>query len=412
MKRYKICVMGLGYIGLPTATVFALAGQQVIGVDINPTVIAMLNQGDLPFSEPQLQAAVQQAMASGQLTVGAEPIPADVFIIAVPTPLNEDLSPNLTYVEQAVTELIPLLEEGNLIVLESTSPVGTTSHIAQKIRQARPDLKDLRFAYCPERVLPGNILTEIYENDRIIGGESRQATEQAVALYRFFAKGACLPTTDRLAEMCKLTENSFRDVNIAFANELSMICDHLNLDVWQLIELANRHPRVNILQPGAGVGGHCIAVDPWFMVSQSPAQAKLIRTAREVNDRKADWVLEKIKAKLAECLTETGRPPKEITIACLGLSFKADVEDLRESPALSITEQLADWHKGEVWVVDPHIHQLPDSLQGKVSLVPLSCAVEQADIVVRLVDHQYFKTVSVQDLSTSWWLDTRGIWSE
>lgn len=410
MNIEKICVIGLGYIGLPTATVFALAGKTVLGVDTNPDVVASLNQGQSHVSEPQLAQAVQQAVESGRFFATLRPEPADVFIIAVPTPLSPHSQPDLRYVQAAAESLAPVLANGNLIVLESTSPVGTTERLAAEIRQARPDLTELHFAYCPERVLPGKIMQEIYTNDRIIGGLSPLATEQAVGLYQIFAKGECVPTTARVAELCKLAENSFRDVNIAFANELSMICDRLQIDVWALIALANRHPRVNILQPGAGVGGHCIAVDPWFIVSQVPEQAKLIRTAREVNDAKPHWVLEKIKAMVAECAMASDRKPSELTVACLGLAFKANVGDLRESPALAITQQLADWHRGEVWAVEPHISQLPNNLQKKVSLVPLDCALEQADIVVLLVDHLPFYDIPLAVLQTKWYVDTRGLW--
>lgn len=411
MKLTKICVIGLGYIGLPTATVFALAGKQVVGVDINADVVALINQGCSPIQEPQLADSLQQAVQSGRFFAKAAPETAGAFIIAVPTPLNANHQPDLSFVRQAVESIAPVLAEGNLVVLESTSPVGTTEQIGEWLQQLRPDLTDIALAYCPERVLPGRIMSEIYTNDRIIGGTTPEAAEQAVSLYQSFAKGECIPTTARIAEMCKLTENSFRDVNIAFANELSLLCDALDIDVWALIELANRHPRVQILQPGAGVGGHCIAVDPWFIVAQSPQTARLIRTAREVNDSKPQWVIDKVKTALADCVSAAGKRADEVVIACLGLAFKPDVADLRESPALMITEQLAQWHQGEVWAVEPNITQLPKILQGRVSLVDLDCAIEQADIVVLLVDHQPFKELPSSQITANWRVDTRGIWS-
>lgn len=406
MPLNKICVIGLGYIGLPTATVLALAGKKVVGIDNNPAIISAVRYGKPHLIESELAEKLQQALGTGLFSAKATPEPADAFIIAVPTPLAHQQQPDLQYIRQAVESLAPYLKNGNLIVLESTSPVGTTEQIKDWLRQLRPDLNEILLAYCPERVLPGKIMQEIYHNDRIIGGLTPKATEQAVRLYQIFAKGDCIPTTARTAELCKLVENSYRDVNIAFANELSIICDQLQINVWELIKLANRHPRVNILQPGAGVGGHCIAVDPWFIVSQVPEQAKLIRTARQVNDAKPLWVLEKIKAVLADCATATERKPSEITIACLGLAFKADVEDLRESPAVAITAQLADWHRGKVLAVEPHIRQLPANLQKNVQLVPLEQAMKETDIIVLLVDHQEFKQLP----QPHWVVDTQGVW--
>lgn len=409
MAINKICVMGLGYIGLPTATVFALAGKQVVGVDINPQVVETLRRGAIHIVEPELAEPLKQAVESGHFFATLQPEPADAFVIAVPTPLAADNQPALDFIWSAAEMIAPVLADGNLIVLESTSPVGTTEQLAERIKTLRPELS-LHFAYCPERVLPGKMMQEIYTNDRIIGGLTSTATEQAVGLYQIFAKGDCVPTNARTAELCKLAENSFRDVNIAFANELSMICDRLQIDVWEVIKLANRHPRVNILQPGAGVGGHCIAVDPWFIVADAPEQAKLIRTAREVNDAKPHWVLDKIKTALADCANATDRKPSEITIACLGLSFKADIDDLRESPALEIATALSEWHTGALWLVEPHITQLPQNLQKKADFVPLECAIEQADILVLLVDHRQFKAISAKDIPQRWLVDTRGVW--
>lgn len=404
----KLCVIGLGYIGLPTATVFTLAGKQVIGVDTNPFVIESLKQGKLHFIEPQLAEKLQQAVENGRLSAKATPESADAFIIAVPTPLDDNKQPDLSYIRQAISSIAPVLREGNLIVLESTSPVGTTELLAQWLAALRPDLMYLKFAYCPERVLPGKIMHEIYHNDRIIGGLTPEATEQAVHLYQSFTKGECIPTSARLAEMCKLTENSFRDVNIAFANELSLICDQLNISVWELIRLANRHPRVNILQPGAGVGGHCIAVDPYFIVAQTPQQARLIQMARNVNDSKPEWVIEKVKLAVADYAMTTDQKPSDVAIACLGLSFKADVDDLRESPALAITQSLAQWHQGKFMVVEPHVQQLPSILPNNADLTSLAQALELADILVLLVDHQLFRQATIP--SNKIIIDTKGVW--
>lgn len=404
-----ICILGLGYIGLPTSVVFANAGKQVIGVDINPQVVASLNQGNIHIIEPDLQTAFTQAVKKGNFFATAKPQPADAFIIAVPTPLCGK-QPDLTYIQNAAAMIAPCLRKGNLVVLESTSPVGTTENLAEWLSQARPDLAfpaDVSIAYCPERVLPGNIMTELVENDRIIGGLSEQCSQQAVDLYQIFAKGRCVTTTARTAEMCKLVENSFRDVNIAFANEISMICDALKINVWELIELANLHPRVNILQPGAGVGRHCLAVDPWFIVSTSPQQARLIRTAREVNDSKPQWVIEQVKTSVADCAMEQDCKPSELTIACLGLAFKPNIDDLRESPALAITRQLAAWHQGSLLAVEPNIQQLAGE---KITLVDLNTALSQADILVLLVDHTSFKQISREQIRQRHIIDCRGVW--
>lgn len=403
--------MGLGYIGLPTATVFALAGQNVVGVDIQSKIISQLNQGQLHFAEPELAEHFQQALQSGHFSAKSSPEAADVFIIAVPTPLQNN-QPDLHYIESAVQQIAPVLANGNLIILESTSPVGTTEQIAHQLQQLRPDLSKLHFAYCPERVLPGRIMHEIYHNDRIIGGLTPEATERAIQLYQTFARGQCIPTTARTAELCKLAENSFRDVNIAFANELSMICDQLNINVWELIQLANRHPRVEILQPSAGVGGHCIAVDPYFIIHQLPDSTHLIRTARDVNRTKPLWVIDKVKTAVADYAMQTHKIPAALRIACFGLSFKANIGDLRESPALMIVEQLAEWHAGELWVVEPNIVTLPTTLQKKARLVPLEQATEQADILVLLVDHDLFCQATLPMLSSHQIVDCRGIWTE
>lgn len=414
----RIAVIGLGYIGLPTATAFALNGKRVFGVDIDDAVISSVNSGETHIVEPELDIAVKKAVSSQRLSADKQVQAADAFLITVPTPLTADFKPDLSYVKAAVQSIAPFLHKGNLVILESTSPVGTTEQVAQWLKSMRPDLHfphetkeaDINIAYCPERVLPGNIMYELFNSDRIIGGMSPKCAQRAVALYNIFVKGQCLTTNVRTAEMCKLTENAFRDVNIAFANELSVICDRLDINVWEVIRLANRHPRVDILWPGPGVGGHCIAVDPWFIVSQAEKQARLIRTARNVNDDKPQWVLDKLKTVLADYLTDTNKTAAEVKIACLGLTFKADVSDLRESPALKIVEQLANWHKGTLLTVEPNIRRLPASLMYKTDLVELDYALQHADILLLLVDHKQFKAYSANHL-TQRIVDTRGIWT-
>lgn len=414
-----ISVIGLGYIGLPTATAFATAGKRVLGVDINPLAVETINQGKIHIVEPDLDIAVHQAVEKGLLSAHLNVQPADAFLIAVPTPFKGDYQPDLSYVEASAKAIAPVLRKGNLVVLESTSPVGATEAVEQWLKAARPDLSfpsdvgenaDVHLAYCPERVLPGKIMTELFENDRVIGGLTPKCAQQAAALYQIFVKGECIQTNARTAEMCKLTENSFRDVNIAFANELSLICDKLGISVWELIKLANRHPRVNILQPGAGVGGHCIAVDPWFIVAQAPEQARLIRTAREVNDHKPHWVINQVKAAAADCAVATDRKISDLTIACLGLAFKPDIDDLRESPAVAITAELANWHNGTILAVEPNVHCLPKQLDGKVNLTGFDDALQQADVLVLLVDHSQFKAYPAENIRQPWLVDTRGVW--
>lgn len=415
MTFNTISILGLGYIGLPTAAVLANSGRLVIGVDINPRIVETINQGQVHIIEPELELAVQQAVEKGQFFATTEVQPADAFIIAVPTPLTNN-QPDISHIHSAVLAIAPVLRKGNLIILESTSPVETTEKMAKWLTEARPDLSfpiqnqiesDIYIAYCPERILPGKAMTELLENDRVIGGLSEKSTEQAVDLYQIFAKGQCLKTDARTAELCKLVENSFRDVNVAFANELSMICDELKINIWELIKLANHHPRVNILQPGAGVGGHCIAINPWFIVSNSPKYSRLIRTAREVNDSKPHWVLEKVKQLLVEYTIAKDCKPSEVTIACLGLAFKPDIDDLRESPALMITQQISSWHRGSVLAVEPNIQSL--SLDN-IELIDLNDALAQADILVLLVDHTPFKKVSLEQISQRYIMDCRGVW--
>lgn len=418
MSFNTISVIGLGYIGLPTAAVFASRGKQVVGVDVNLRAIETINRGEIHIVEPDLGEVVRQAVQQGLLRATTTAEPADAFLIAVPTPFMNDHQPDLSFVRAAALSLAPVLKTGDLVILESTSPVGATEQMAEWLAEARPDLRfpqhdgesDIFIAYCPERVLPGKVMTELLENDRVIGGMTPACSARASELYRIFLRGACVETNARTAEMCKLTENSFRDVNIAFANELSLICADQKINVWELIALANRHPRVNILQPGPGVGGHCIAVDPWFIVAQNPQQARLIRTAREVNDAKPGWVLEQVKQALAECATQSDKRASEIAIACFGLAFKPDIDDLRESPAMVVAQRIAAWHSGETWVVEPHVTTIPDRLAQDASLVTVEQALQQADILVMLVDHAQFRAIDAAQITQPWIVDTKGVW--
>lgn len=396
-----VCVMGLGYIGLPTASILANKGYHVLGVDVRPEVVETINQGRIHIEEPDLDILVRSAVNSGQLRAASEPQPADVFIICVPTPINPDHSPDLSYVEQASRAIKPHVRAGNLVILESTSPPRTTDDIV--IRHAIPDGlvpgQDVFVAHCPERVLPGRILLEAVQNDRVVGGVTPACAERAKAFYRTFVAGEVLATTAVTAEVCKLVENSFRDVNIAFANELSILADKLNIDVWQLIELANRHPRVNILNPGPGVGGHCISVDPWFLVHALPETTRLIRTAREVNDAKPHFVVEHV-SRLA---TQFAAPK----IGCLGLTYKSDVDDLRESPSLEIVRELIARNVGKVMACDPYVspqrfHEFP--------LYELSDVLAESNLLVLLTDHRQFHDLPPRVLNEKVVVDTRGIW--
>lgn len=395
-----ISMIGLGYIGLPTATLFASRKKKVIGVDVNQHAVDTINQGKIHIVEPELDMLVQAAVSAGYLRATTTPEPAEAFLIAVPTPFTDGHKPDLSYIEAAAKSIAPVLRKGNLVILESTSPVGTTEKLAEWLAQARPDLSfpqqaqesaDVQIAYCPERVLPGRVVHELVENDRVLGGMTRAATYMAATLYKTFVQGDLVATNARTAEMCKLTENSFRDVNIAFANELSMICDKLDINVWELIALANRHPRVNILQPGAGVGGHCIAVDPWFIVDTSPDEARIIRMAREINDDKPEWVLDKVKAAITDTLArKAGSTIADIKVACLGLAFKPDIDDLRESPAVEIAQHIARLGC-QVLAVEPNIDVLPTKLNApNLALTPLASVLETADVVCVLVRHKPF----------------------
>ncbi|MGC0878174.1 UDP-N-acetyl-D-mannosamine dehydrogenase [Pantoea agglomerans] len=418
MSFETISVIGLGYIGLPTAAVFASKGKKVVGVDINARAVETINRGAIHIVEPDLDQVVHAAVTRGDLRATTQPEAADAFLIAVPTPFKDEHQPDLRFVKAAAESIAPVLKKGDLVILESTSPVGSTEQMADWLAAARPDLRfpqhgdtpDIFVAYCPERVLPGQVMVELINNDRVIGGMTPACSARASELYRLFLKGECVETNARTAEMCKLTENSFRDVNIAFANELSLICADQGINVWELIALANRHPRVNILQPGPGVGGHCIAVDPWFIVAQNPELARLIRTAREVNDAKPQWVLDQVKTALADCLTQTGKRASDITIACFGLAFKPNIDDLRESPAVGVAQKIAEWHSGTTWVVEPHIEQLADALADKAVLVSAGQALEQADILVMLVDHLAFRAIDGASVQQNWIVDTKGVW--
>lgn len=403
-----ISMIGLGYIGLPTATLFASRQKQVIGVDLSQRVVDTVNQGKINIVEPDLDMLVHAAVTGGFLKATTVPEPADAFLIAVPTPFMDGHKPDLSYVQSAARLIAPVLQKGNLVVLESTSPVGTTEKMSEWLAEARLDLTfpqqageqaDVQVAHCPERVLPGRVVHELVENDRVIGGMTNKATEMAVALYKIFVQGELKATDARTAEMCKLTENSYRDVNIAFANELSMICDKLVINVWELIQLANRHPRVKILQPGAGVGGHCIAVDPWFIVDSAPEDSRIIRTAREVNDHKPQWILDKVKGAITDVLSQNPQKTiSQVKVACLGLAFKPNIDDLRESPALAIAQQVSKIGC-LTFAVEPNVDGRDQHVDlGDLELVSLeSCFVKgsrQADIICILVKHREFVDVA------------------
>ncbi|GAA4283373.1 UDP-N-acetyl-D-mannosamine dehydrogenase [Brevibacterium daeguense] len=409
---HNVAVVGLGYIGLPTAAVLASAGADVTGVDINQRTVDFVNNGEVPFVEPELGTVLAGAVSQGRLRASLEVPSADAYIVAVPTPFKGDHEPDLSYIQAAAESIAPTLNGGELVILESTSPPGATEFMAQAILDKRSDLtleadrpNTVYFAHCPERVLPGRIMIELRTNDRIVGTLNGNAGERARDLYQLFCDGEFLMTDARTAEMAKLTENAYRDVNIAFANELSVIASKLNIDVWELIELSNHHPRVNILQPGPGVGGHCIAVDPWFIVSAAPEDARLIRNAREVNDSKPEFVLNHVLPKAERF--------KDPVIAALGLAFKPDIDDLRESPALNIVKSLSDrLPSGCILAVEPNIEELPASLteKGNVELAEFEDALDRADIILLLVDHTEFKNYNPRGLNSKIVYDTRGAW--
>lgn len=398
-RTADVAVIGLGYIGLPTAAMFASVGLRVLGVDISKRVVTAVNAGETHIEETGLPDLVRRCVDEGCLYAAGLPAPAGAFIIAVPTPADHDThAPDISYVEAAARSIAPVITKGNIVVLESTSPVGTTQSVARLLASLRPDLRfpldgetapDVHLAYCPERIIPGRMLQELVENDRIIGGMSPACAERTTALYRHFVRGACIVSDDRTAELCKLTENAFRDVNIAFANELSMICGDWGLDAWRVIALANRHPRVNILNPGPGVGGHCIAVDPWFIVSSAPERARLIRTAREVNDAKPAYVLEQVAHAVAAASVPNPR------IACMGLTYKPDVDDFRESPSLQIARAIAARYPGRVTCIDPYSAAIGHSGEATDGIVfgPLDATVQASDVIVMLVGHSAFRSM-------------------
>lgn len=409
-----ICILGLGYIGLPTASFLATKGYQVHGVDVRQDVVDALNEGTVLIHEPSLDILVKSAVGSGRLKASTVPVKADVFILALPTPFRENKKPDISYVHQGAMAIAPCLEAGNIVILESTSPVGTTEQICTWMQEVRPDLlfppqpeennaNQVYVAHCPERVLPGRILVELVENDRIVGGVDAHSTKQVTDFYRSFVQGTVFATEARVAEFTKLAENAYRDVNIAFANELSLLCDSLGVDVWQAIEMANKHPRVSILRPGPGVGGHCISVDPWFLVDSAPDLARLIRTAREVNDHKPEWVFARIK----KWIDKLNNP----VVACMGVAFKPDVDDLRESPSLHIAEKLASLSNCRVLIVEPHIHALPPTLaqHSNVQLCSREQAMEDADILVFLVGHRQFASIQPEALLERMVIDVCGL---
>ncbi|MHA7133488.1 UDP-N-acetyl-D-mannosamine dehydrogenase [Oerskovia turbata] len=415
MGSTTVCVVGLGYIGLPTAAILASNGVNVIGVDINERTVDAVNRGDVPFVEPDLATYVAGAVTQGSLRATTRPEPAETYIVAVPTPFKDGHAPDLAHIRAAAEEIAPHLSADALVILESTSPPRATQQMAEWMLAARPDLSldgsdgraRIHVAHCPERVLPGRVMIELVTNDRIVGGLTTEAGERAKAIYRLFCRGEIHLTDAVTAEMAKLVENSYRDVNIAFANELSLISSDLGIDVWELIRLANHHPRVNILQPGPGVGGHCIAVDPWFIVDAAPERARIIRTAREVNDAKPEHVISRVMSH-----ADRYKAPR---IAVLGLAFKPDIDDLRESPALAIASRLgAEVQNGVVLAVEPHIESLPEALSqhSNVELRDLESAVTEADIVLVLVDHTAFRSADRKHLRLreKIVIDTKGIW--
>jgi len=395
----KVCIIGLGYIGLPTAALLANKGYEVHGVDVVQSTVDTINRGEIHIVEPELDTFVKSAVNSAKLIADIKPIEADVFILAVPTPFHEGFVPNIDYVISATKSIAPYVKEGNIVILESTSPVGTTDKVEEVLNESGVDTSKLYIAHCPERVLPGQIMRELVENDRIVGGTTPEATAQTVEFYKTFVSGEVLSTDAKTAEMAKLTENSFRDTNIAFANELSILCDKFDIDVWELISLANRHPRVNILQPGAGVGGHCIAVDPWFIVHAGGEDAKMIRTAREVNTYKTEWVIEKIKNTVNEWklnymknhqLSTIDQVPQP-KVACMGLAFKPNIDDLRESPALYIARRLkADGI--DILAVEPNI-----SFHDEFEIIEYEDALREAKVIAFLVGHREFKALDIKD---------------
>ncbi|MGO4599389.1 UDP-N-acetyl-D-mannosamine dehydrogenase [Terrabacter sp. 2RAF25] len=415
MDHGVIAVIGLGYIGLPTAAALATRGVRVHGVDVNERTVEAVNKGEVPFVEPDLGVAVSGAVSKGLLSASTTVPHADAFLVAVPTPFLDDRSADLSYIRTAAEAIAPQLQSGNVVVLESTSPPGTTRQMGDWLAKLRPDLAfpssgaaaiDVHVAHCPERVLPGRVMIELVTNDRVVGGLTPECGQVAAEIYRVFCQGEIVITDAGSAEMSKLAENAFRDVNLAFANELSIVCDSLGLDVWEIIRSANRHPRVNILNPGPGVGGHCIAVDPWFIVAAAPEQARLMRTAREVNDSKPGRVVDQVKERAARLHSPV--------VACLGLAFKANIDDLRESPAMEVVEGIRrELPDATLLAVEPHVESLPDRLKGQdIAFSDAQSAIEAADIVVLLVDHSAFRSINRKSLEGRIVFDTRGFWNQ
>ncbi len=413
-KKPDVCVVGLGYIGLPTAAVIARSGCKVVGVDVNTAVVDTINRGEIHIEEVDLDGLVQGVVSRKMLRASTMVEASDVFVIAVPTPFDENHAPDISYVLAAATNVASVLKTGDTIILESTSPVGTTDQVRDLIAKLRPDIKvpgvtsgtpDISIAYCPERVLPGRILEELTNNDRSIGGITPRCARKALTFYKRFVRGECITTDARSAEMTKLVENAFRDVNIAFANELSMVADHMGLDVWEVIRLANRHPRVNILQPGPGVGGHCIAVDPWFIVHGAPEQSPLIRTARNVNDGKVDHVIARASTMISE--------NPAMKIGCMGLAFKANIDDFRESPAMKVAAELAIRFGHRINIVEPYAATLPKAFDSTgARLIDIDTALLECDILITLVDHDAFKAIPVAERANKLVYDVRGIWHD
>lgn len=408
-----ICMVGLGYIGLPTAAVMASRKLNIVGLEVTPHVVDTINKGGIHIVEPHLDGYVKDAVENGFLRATLTPEPADAFMIAVPTPIDGEKKSDLSYVMSAGRAIAPVLKQGDIVILESTSPVGATERLLAALSEARPDLSfpvrgqegcDVHIAYCPERVLPGKVVEELVSNDRAIGGMTKACTARAMALYALFVEGTLFPTDTRSAELCKLAENAFRDVNIAYANELANVCEGLDMNVWEVIHLANRHPRVNILQPGPGVGGHCIAVDPWFIAEVAPDDTPLIQAARHVNDGRPYRVVDRVKAACAAL----GKDEKDITVACYGLAFKPDIDDLRESPSLQIAREIADTHAGTVLVVEPNVEAGHDPVKG-ATLVDMNDAYAKADVHVMLVDHKEFKAAKAPRGAI---VDVKGIWKQ
>ena len=419
MNISKVSVIGLGYIGLPTAAIISNSKIVTCGIDINNDVVDTVNNGNIHISEPGLKKIVQESVESGFLKAYSEPKSSDVYIITVPTPLKLNNSPDISFVEDAIKNIAPVLNKNNLIIIESTSPIGTSKKMSRILKKLRPDLSfphedlnevDINIAYCPERVIPGNTLNELVSNDRVIGGITDKCANKASNFYSKIITGKCHKTNAETAELSKLAENSFRDVNIAFANELSMICDENNIDPWELIKIANKHPRVNILQPGPGVGGHCIAVDPWFIVANSNV-ARLIQQSREVNLYKTDYVFKKLEKEIKNILLKKEVDEKKIAIAFFGITFKANIDDLRGSPALEIVKKTIEIFDCNLLVVEPNIQELPNDIKNNSNLVSVSYAIKNCDIAISLVDHKEFNDIKKLDFNGRTLIDSKGIWN-